>query len=70
MHGERGGEGELYGKSNMETSITIGKIDSQQNSLCGSGNSKRGSVTAEGWDAEGDAGEGTWEYRWLILVDV
>ena len=29
-HGERGGEGEMYGKSNMETYITIGKIDSQQ----------------------------------------
>ena len=25
-HGERGGEGELYGKSNMETYITIYKI--------------------------------------------
>ena len=29
-HGERGGEGEMYGKSNMETYITICKIDSQQ----------------------------------------
>ena len=28
-HGERGGEGERYGKSNMETYITICKIDSQ-----------------------------------------
>ena len=28
-HGERGGEGEIYGKSNMETYITICKIDSQ-----------------------------------------
>ena len=28
-HGERGGEGEMYGKSNMETYITIYKIDSQ-----------------------------------------
>ena len=27
--GERGGEGEIYGKSNMETYITICKIDSQ-----------------------------------------
>ena len=27
--GERGGEGEMYGKSNMETYITIYKIDSQ-----------------------------------------
>ena len=28
-HGERGGEGDLYGESNMETYITIYKIDSQ-----------------------------------------
>ena len=28
-HGERGGEGEIYGKSNMKTYITICKIDSQ-----------------------------------------
>ena len=26
-HGERGGEGEMYGKSNMEAYITICKID-------------------------------------------
>ena len=29
-HGERGGKGETYGKSNMETYITICKIDSQR----------------------------------------
>ena len=29
-HGERGGEGERYGKSNMETYITICKIGSQR----------------------------------------
>ena len=29
-HGERGGEGEMHGKTNMETYITICKIDSQQ----------------------------------------
>ena len=28
-HGERGGEGEIYGKSNMETYIAICKIDNQ-----------------------------------------
>ena len=28
-HGERGGEGERYGKSNMETYNIIYKIDSQ-----------------------------------------
>ena len=29
-HGDRGGEGDMYGKSNMETYTTIFKIDSQQ----------------------------------------
>ena len=29
-HRERGGEGEIYGKINLETYITICKIDSQQ----------------------------------------
>ena len=29
-HGERGGEGEMYGKSNMETYITLSKVDSQR----------------------------------------
>ena len=28
-HGERGNKGEMYGKSNMETYITICKMDSQ-----------------------------------------
>ena len=28
-HGERGGEGEMYGESNMEIYIAICKIDSQ-----------------------------------------
>ena len=27
--GERGGEGEMYGKSNMETYITMCEVDSQ-----------------------------------------
>ena len=29
-HGEKGGEGEMYGNSNMETYISICKTDSQQ----------------------------------------
>ena len=29
-HGERGGEGQIYGERNMETYITIYKIDSQK----------------------------------------
>ena len=44
-HGERGGEGEMYGKSNLETYLTICKIGSLGNLLYGSGNSNRGSVS-------------------------
>ena len=44
-HGERGEEGEMYVESNMETYITVCKIDSHRNLLCVSGNSKRGSVS-------------------------
>ena len=43
--GKRGGEGEMYGKSNMETYITICKVDSQGEFAVGSGNSNRGSVS-------------------------
>ena len=39
---ERGGEGEMYGESNMETYTTICKTDSQGNFLY---DSNRGSVT-------------------------
>ena len=57
--GEKGGEGEMYGKSNMETYITICKIDSQQefavwklrklkHGLC---------INLEGWDGVGDGRE-------------
>ena len=46
-HGEKGGEDEMYGESNVETYITICKIDSQRakGNLHGSGNSNRGSVS-------------------------
>ena len=46
-HGERGGEGEMYGKSNMETYITICKMIANRNLLYGSGNSNRGSVSTQ-----------------------
>ena len=46
-HEEKGGEGEVYGKSHMETYITIRKIDSQQELLYGSGNSNRDSVSIQ-----------------------
>ena len=43
-HGERGGEGEMYGKSNMETYITICKIDSQRKFAVQLRNLRRGSL--------------------------
>ena len=69
-HGERGVEDEMYGKSNMETYITICKIYSQrefsvwlrklQQRLC---------INLEGWD-DGELGNGTplrtlaWKIPW------
>ena len=57
-HGERGGEGERYGKSNVETYITMCKIDSQwefavwfrklKQRLC---------INLEEWDGEGNGRE-------------
>ena len=55
-HGEKGGEDEMYGESNMETYITICKLDSKREfavclrELC---------INLEGWDGEGDRREGT-----------
>ena len=55
MDMERGGEGEMYGESNMETYITICKIDSQgefavwlKQGLC---------IDLKGWDGAGDGRE-------------
>ena len=57
-HGDRGGEGEMYVKSTMETYITICKIDYQwefavwlrkfKQRLC---------INLEGWDGVGDGRE-------------
>ena len=44
-HGEREGEGEMYGKRNMETYITICKIDSQREFAVCLRKLKRGSVS-------------------------
>ena len=57
-HGERGGEGEMYGKSNMETYITICKIDSQWEFAVWLLKLKEGlCINLEGWDGEGDGKE-------------
>ena len=44
-HGERGGVGEMYGKSCIETYITICIEIGNGNLLYGSGNSNMGSVS-------------------------
>ena len=58
-HGERGGEGEVYGKSNMETYITVCKIDSQREFAVWLRKLKQGlCINLEGWDGEKDGREG------------
>ena len=57
-HGERGREGEMYRKSNMETYITICKIDSQWELTVWLRKLKQGLyINLEGWDGEGDGRE-------------
>ena len=57
-HGERGGEGEMYGESNMETYITICKIDSQWEFPVWLRKFKQGlCINLEGWDGAGDGRE-------------
>ena len=53
-----GGEGEIYGESNMETYITICKIDSQWESPIWLRKVKQGlCINLEGWNGEGDGKE-------------
>ena len=57
-HGERGGEGKMYGKGNMETYITMCKIDSQREFAVWLRKLKQGLwINLEGWDGEGDGRE-------------
>ena len=57
-HGQREGEGEMYGRSNMETYITICKIDSQWEFSVWLRKLKQGlSINLEVWDGERDRGE-------------
>ena len=54
-HGERGRESEMYGKSNMETCITICKIYSQWEFAVCLRKLKQGfGIKLEGWDGEED----------------
>ena len=57
-HGERGGEGEMYGKCNMETHITTCKIDRQQGFAVWLRKFKQWlCLNLQGWDGEGDERE-------------
>ena len=56
-HGERGGDGEIYGESNMETYITICKIDRQQVAVWLRKLKPGLCINLEGWDGLGDERE-------------
>ena len=65
----------MYGKSNMETYITICNIDSQREFAVWLRKLKQGlCINLEGWDVEGDGRrvqkEGIYEFLWLIHVEV
>ena len=69
-----GGEGEMCGKSNMETYITMCKIDSQREFAVWLRKLKqRLFINVEGWDGEGDGSfkrEGIYAYLQLIHSEV
>ena len=72
---EREGEGEMYGKNNMETYITICKIDSQQEFAVWFRKLKQGlCINLEGEMGKEMGGrfkrEGKYVYLWLIHVEV
>ena len=74
-HGEKGGEGEMYGESNMETYITMCKIDSLWEFAIWLRKLKQGfCINLEGWNGEGYGREVQREeiyvYLWLIHVEV
>ena len=58
----------MYGKSNMETYITICKIDSQQKFAVWLRKLKQGHcINVEGWDWEGDGREVQKEGLYMYL---
>ena len=74
-HGERGGEGAMYGKSNMETYITICKIDSQREFAVWLRNSNGGCVSTKRGGIGQEMGgsfkrERIYVYLWLTHVEV
>ena len=74
-HGERGGEGEMYGESNMETYITMCKIESQREFAVWLRELRQGLwINLEGGVGREMGGrvkrEGISVYLWLIHVEV
>ena len=73
-HRKRGRVGETYGERNMETSITICKIDSQWEFAVCLRKLKQGlCINLEGWDGEMGGRfkrEGIYVYLWLIHVSI
>ena len=70
-----GGEGEMYAESNMETYITICKIDSQGEFAVWLRKLKQGlCINLEGWVGWETGGrfkrEGIYVYLWLSHVEV
>ena len=58
MGGRGGGKGEMYEESNMETYITICKIDSRQEfAVCLRKLNQGLWINLEGWDRAGDGRE-------------
>ena len=70
-HGERGGEGEMHGKSNMETYITICKTGSQREFAIWLRKVKEALYQPRGvkWGGRYKR-EGIYVYLWLIHVEV
>ena len=57
-HGERGGQGEIYGENNMENYITICEIYHQWEFAVWFKKLKQGlCINLEGWDGAGDGRE-------------
>ena len=71
-HGERGGEGEMCGKSNMETYITMCNTDSQREFAVWLRTQQGFCINLEGWEGVGDGREvqreGIYVYLWLIRL--
>ena len=73
VHGKREGEGEIYGRSNMETYITLCNI-ANRNLLHDSGSSNKGSVSTHRGGMEREMGgrfkrEGIYVHVRLIHVE-